>query len=143
MKQLLIIALTLILSSLSTTALADRDHRYDGYSGRYDRGDRIDHRLDRKGDRLERHFDRRADRAAERGHYRQAYHLKEKGQWLNPRFDRKGDRFERRYERRSHDYRHHNKHRSGGYLAHDRRYGDRLHLGVFVPGFWFSGIWHD
>lgn len=147
MKQLIIIALTLILTCLATTVLADGGHRYyDGYAGRHDRGDRIDHRLDMRGDRIERRFDRWADRAADRGHYRKAYRLKEKGDRISRWYDRKGDRIERRYDHRSHyDKHHHHKYRKGGH-GHAPYYGrhyDRVRLGVFVPGFWFSGTWHD
>lgn len=146
MKQLLVVALTLLLTCLATTALADRGQRHDGYGGRHDRGDRIDHRLDMKGERLERRFDRLADRAADRGHYRQAYRLKEKGDRISRRFDRLGDRLERRYDHRSHYNKHHHPGpRAGGYghAPYRGRDADRIHLGVFVPGFWFSGIWHD
>lgn len=144
MKQLIIIALALLLTSVATTAMADRGHRYDGYSGRHDRGERIGHHLDMKGDRIERRLDRRADRAADRGHYRKAYRLKQKGDRINRRLDRKGDRFERRYERRSHFAGHHQpRHRAGGYGRHYQRYNDRVRLGVFLPGFWLSGTWRD
>lgn len=148
MKKLLIAGLALFLAGLATTALADRGYRGDGYSGRHDRGDRIDHRLDVKGDHIERRFDRLADRAAERGHYREAYRLKEKGEWINRRLDRKGHRLKARFDHRSrHDWHHrrhhHSRHYRGGLAPRHYRYHDHLRLGFYVPGFWFSGTWRE
>jgi hypothetical protein len=129
MKKFLIIGLTIMLTGLAATAMAERSTAYDGYSAGNDRGDRIEAR-----------FDRKADRAAAHGQYRKAYRLKEKGERINRRLDYKGKGHGGRY---AGHWKQHHKHQAGYAMPRHHRYGDRVRLGVFVPGFWFSGVWHD
>jgi len=65
-----------------------------------DRGDRIEHRLDKKGNRIDRRLDHRSDRAAAAGRDGLAARLDRKGDVINRRLDRKGHRIDRRYDRR-------------------------------------------
>lgn len=143
MRTLLIAGLTLLLTGLAVNAMADRGNRYGGQNDRYDRGDRINQRLDARGDRVERRFDHRADRAADRGNYRQAYRLKEKGERINRRLDRRGDRFEARYDHRPRYSSRYYNHRAFRAAPRYPLYGGQFGLGIYVPGFWFSGVWHD
>jgi len=143
MRTFFIAGLTLLLTGLAVNAMADRGNRYGGQYDRYDRGDRINQRLDARGDRIERRFDHRADRAADRGNYRKAYRLKEKGERINRRLDRRGDRLEARHDFRARHWNRYHNHRALRVAPVYPRYGDRLGLGIYVPGFWFSGVWHD
>ena len=129
MKKLVILGLTIMLTGLAATAMADRGNAYGSYSAGHDRGDRIEAR-----------FDHKADRAAAKGQYRKAYRFKGKGDRINRRLDHKGKRHEVRYVKRA---KRHHKHRSVYISPGYHRHGDQFHLGVIVPGFWFSGVWHD
>jgi len=126
MKNLLIVALTIMLASLASTALADRGAGY-GHGDRYDRGDRIDHRLDARGDRVEARYDRKVVRSV--FHNR---HGKAPGHM----------RAYRHTHRKAH-YASRHQYCSIHGVRHDHRYDDRVRLGIYVPGLWFSGTWHD
>ncbi|MDH5304737.1 MAG: hypothetical protein OEW64_11670 [Gammaproteobacteria bacterium] len=92
-----------LLMTFGGSALADDTNA--SRDGIRDRGDRVEHRLDRKGDRIDRRLDRRSERAAAAGRDGLARHLDRKGDRIDRRLDRKGDRIDRRLDRR-HDRRH-------------------------------------
>jgi hypothetical protein len=143
MKKLLIMGLTIMLTGLAANVMADRGNSYDGHTDRYDRGDRIDQRLKAKGGQVEKRFDRKAERAAGDGNYRKAYRLKKKGEHINRHLDHKGDRLEARFERRKPCANRYHAHRAGACAPRHHSHDDQVNLGVYVPGFWFSGVWHD
>lgn len=143
MKKCLMLGMTILLTGLAATAMAERGVAYGSQHDRYDRVGRIDHRLESRSDRLGVHFDHKVDRIAGHNRYQDAYRPKHKGEKLKHRLHHKGDRFKPRYDRRAqHSYRHH-QHRSGYAAPRHYRYDDRARLGIYLPGFWFSGIWHD
>ena len=65
-----------------------------------DRGDRVEHRLDRRGDVIEARYDRRALVAAAHGRVARAASLGRKGDRIDRRLDRAGERHDRRWDRR-------------------------------------------
>ena len=90
-----IIWLTLPLTlAMSLSAIPAQAH------ASYDRGDRIEHRLDVRGDRIDRHLDRRAARQLALGHPRRAAQLDRRGDRIDRRLDRIGARIDARYDRR-------------------------------------------
>lgn len=93
-----------LLLAFGSNALADDSNRGDRHRPAHDRGDRIEHRLDKKGDRINRRLDRKSDRAAAAGRDRLSRHLDRKGNVIDRRLDRKGHRIDRRIDRR-HDRR--------------------------------------
>lgn len=127
MKNLLIVALTIMLASLASTALADRGAGYGGHGDRYDRGDRIDHRLDARGDRVEARFDCKVVR-----------HVVHNNHGMAPRHMRAY-----RHTHRKAHYASRHQHRAIHGAPHYHRYDDRIRLGIYIPGLWFSGTWHD
>lgn len=65
-----------------------------------DRGDRIEHRWDRRGDHIDLRLDRAAARQEALGHDRAAEHLDLRGDHIDRRMDRVGARREARFDRR-------------------------------------------
>ncbi len=94
MKKLAI-GLTVLIGMGGLTSAAQA-HKVAGA----DRGDRIDHRLDRKGDRIERRYDKRAAVARANGRDKVANKLERRGNRIDNRLDRKGDRIDRRLDKR-------------------------------------------
>lgn len=91
-KPMIWLALPLTLAmSLSATPAQARMH--------YDRGDRIEHRLDIRGDRIDRRLDRRAAHQLALGHLRRAAQLDRRGDRIDRRLDRLGARIDARYDR--------------------------------------------
>ena len=88
------LALPLIAMSLTSLPAQARWHCH-----HFDRGDRIEHRLDLRGDRIDRHLDRRAARQLALGHPRRAAQLDRRGDRINRRLDRIGARIDARYDR--------------------------------------------
>ena len=86
------------LFTAGTAVAGDRGDRIDHRLDR--KGDRIEHRLDARGDRIEHRFDRRAERADRNGHPRVADRLGRQGERIDARLDHKGERAEARWDRR-------------------------------------------
>ncbi|BCT94674.1 hypothetical protein LYSHEL_05450 [Lysobacter helvus] len=90
--------LLLGLALAGTAAAADRGDRVEHRMDR--RGDRIDHRLDRRGARIEQRYDQRARWADAHGHERMADRLEHRGNRIEQRLDRRGDLADARWDRR-------------------------------------------